>query len=113
LAITAQVAAAHADKLSTTYIASASVDLKADTVTMPLYEGSLKNGQKVWYILTDASDQVTAKNLGLAYAPSLTLAANAHSTRSAVRNADGAFTFEAGSVDFSPQFNIVPGAAPL
>ena len=32
------------------------VDLKAETVTLPLYEGRMKDGRKVWYILTDTTD---------------------------------------------------------
>ena len=41
------------------------VDLKAETVTLPLYEGKMRDGRKVWYILTDTTDSANAAALGL------------------------------------------------
>src|SRR5947209_14130473 len=32
------------------------VDLDAGTVTLPLYQGRMKSGETVWYILTDTND---------------------------------------------------------
>jgi hypothetical protein len=98
--------------LATTMIESAQVDLTADTVTFPLHKGALKNGQVVWYILTDVNNRAEAKRLGLEYAPSLTKAGTAHSTRTAMENKDGSFTFEAGTVDFSPKFALEAGVMP-
>ena len=46
------------------------VDLTRETVRLPLYPGT-SGGQKVWYVLLDASDQGAATNLGLNYAPKL------------------------------------------
>ncbi len=36
-----------------------SVDLAANTVTLPLHKGSAK-GETVWYVITDVSDAATA-----------------------------------------------------
>ena len=46
------------------------VDLSAETVRMPLYPGEA-HGQKVWFILLDASDVGLAHDLGVNYAPKL------------------------------------------
>jgi hypothetical protein len=48
------------------------VDLSHETVRLPLYPGvNDANGQKVWYILLDASDVGLAHDLGVNYAPKL------------------------------------------
>src|SRR5438876_5028700 len=46
------------------------VDLSKETVRMPLYPGEA-HGQKVWFILLDASDVGLAHDLGVNYAPKL------------------------------------------
>lgn len=46
------------------------VDLKKEFVRLPLHKGEFK-GQTVWYILTEASDQGPAADLGLNFAPKL------------------------------------------
>jgi len=46
------------------------VDLSKETVRLPLYPGTA-NGQKVWYVLLDASDAGLAHDLGVNYAPKL------------------------------------------
>ena len=46
------------------------VDLSKQSVRLPLYEGRA-NGQKVWFVLLDASDQGIAHDLGVNYAPKL------------------------------------------
>jgi hypothetical protein len=46
------------------------VDLSKESVRLPLYEGTA-NGQTVWYVLLDASDQGIAHDLGVNYAPKL------------------------------------------
>ena len=43
-------------------------------ITLPLYEGRLKDGRKVWYVLTDTSDEGNAKGLGLNYSAKMTYA---------------------------------------
>jgi hypothetical protein len=46
------------------------VDLSRESVRLPLYKGEA-NGQTVWYVLLDASDQGIAHDLGVNYAPKL------------------------------------------
>jgi hypothetical protein len=46
------------------------VNLSKETVRLPLYPGTA-NGQKVWYVLLDASDPGLAHDLGVNYAPKL------------------------------------------
>lgn len=46
------------------------VDLDKETVRLPLYKGTA-NGETVWFVLLDASDQGIAHDLGVNYAPKL------------------------------------------
>src|SRR4051794_40098793 len=46
------------------------VNLSKQTVRLPLYPGDV-NGQRVWYVLLDASDPGAAHDLGVNYAPKL------------------------------------------
>src|SRR2546421_1295890 len=46
------------------------VDLSKESVRLPLYEGRA-NGETVWFVLLDASDQGIAHDLGVNYAPKL------------------------------------------
>src|SRR5512133_3585609 len=46
------------------------VDLSKQTVRLPLYKGTA-DGQTVWFVLLDASDQGLADNNGVNYAPKL------------------------------------------
>ena len=46
------------------------VNLSKESVRLPLYPGDV-NGQRVWYVLLDASDQGAAHDLGVNYAPKL------------------------------------------
>jgi hypothetical protein len=46
------------------------VDLSKESVRLPLYKGRA-NGQTVWFVLLDASDQGIAHDLGVNYAPKL------------------------------------------
>lgn len=74
-----------------------SVDLVANTVTLPLHRGTAKGGT-VWYIITDTSDATAASQLGLLYAPLIKEAGEA------VSEAHGSIkSLEyPGTVDFSP-----------
>src|ERR1700758_2029871 len=85
------------------------VDAAHGTITIPLYKGSLKGSNKtVWYILTDVSNQGVAQELGLNFSAKLNFAANA--ARTGNLDSKGNIVFDKGTVDFSPQRNIVPGA---
>jgi len=88
------------------------VDLKAETVTLPLYEGRMKDGRKVWYILTDTTDAGNAAALGLNFSSKLNYAAVGRAVRHATMEKDTTLTFDRGTVDFSPKRRVVPGAAP-
>ena len=89
---------------------SGTVDASNGTITLPLYKGTVKgSGKTVWYILTDVSDQGIANELGLNFSAKLGFAQNA--ARTGTIDDNGNIVFDKGTVDFSPQRNIVPGPA--
>jgi hypothetical protein len=88
------------------------VDLKAETVTLPLYVGKMKDGRKVWYILTDTTDAQVSAALGLNYSAKLNYAAVGRGARHATLEKDTTLTFDSGTVDFAPKRRVVPGDAP-
>ncbi|MEK9970494.1 MAG: hypothetical protein VW600_15240 [Ferrovibrio sp.] len=80
-----------------------SVDIDANTVTLPLFRG--RAGQEtVWYILTDASDAGTAMALGLVHAPLLAYAEHVQP----VHEAQEGRVFQAAP-DFSARRRLQPG----
>jgi len=88
------------------------LDLDAGTITLPLYEGRLKEtGESVWYIVTDTSDAEVAEALGVNHAAKLVFADNVRAVRIAETSFDGTLLFHWGSVDFSPERDVVPGNA--
>ncbi len=91
---------------------SGKVDLEKGTITLPLYDGVLKNGKVVWYIVTDTDDQGNAEQLGLNYSPKLTYSDVGQAVRKAKLDAKFKLVFEAGTVDFSPSRSATPGDAP-
>ncbi|MDB5766332.1 MAG: hypothetical protein JWQ61_1146 [Collimonas fungivorans] len=76
------------------------IDFKAQLVKLPLYKGSSSKGAE-YYIITEASDFETAKQLGVNYAPKLVHALETDAVQQATFDKDGRLVFE-GSVDFSP-----------
>ena len=86
------------------------VDLTEVTVTLPLYRGQLKDGRKVWSILTDTDDEPNAEALGLNFSSKLTYAALCGTARNAVSELDGSITFDRGAVDFSSERVVTPGS---
>jgi len=112
LPVSANAFGAKRAELSATLLSSGKIDLAANTITLPLRKGALKDGRSVWFILTDTSDKNQAKELGIVYAPSLAQAAEAKSTRIATVGSDGQFIFNAGTVDFKPSQTLIPGDAP-
>src|SRR5271155_5171878 len=46
---------------------SGKVDLDKGTITLPLYQGAMKSGETVWYIVTGTDDKGNADQLGLNY----------------------------------------------
>jgi hypothetical protein len=91
---------------------SGEVDLDEGTITLPLYEGALKNGKTVWYILTDTTDKGNADALGLNWSPKLTYSDVGRAVREGKIVAGGVVEFEKGEVDFTPEPVLVPGEAP-
>jgi hypothetical protein len=91
---------------------SGTIDLNAGTITLPLYLGQMKDGRKVWYILTDTDDKGNADALGINYAAKLTYAAVGKAVRNATLEKNTTLTFDSGTVDFTPERKLVPGDAP-
>jgi hypothetical protein len=91
---------------------SGKIDLQKGTITLPLYEGAMKSGQTVWYVVIDTDDKGNAEQLGLNYSPKLTYADVGRTVRKA--HLDGKFklVFDSGTVDFSPKRSVTPGDAP-
>jgi hypothetical protein len=98
-------------------LTSGELDRRAATITLPLYKGRVRQGNKtVWYVLTDTTDRGNAEALGLNFAPKLTYAAvSSRSVRTATLLRDNTLEFEAGSVDFTPDrvLTPTPGANPF
>jgi hypothetical protein len=87
---------------------SGTVDVAKGTITLPLYLGHMKgSGKNVWYILTDVDDPNVATELGLNFSAKLTFAANG--ARTANFDANNDLVFDKGTVDFSPNRELVPG----
>ena len=91
---------------------SGPIDLDAGTITLPLYEGRMSSGEKVWYILTDTTDKGNADALGLNWSPKLAYAAVGRGVRQATLGPDAGLIFASGTVDFSPERSVTPGDAP-
>jgi hypothetical protein len=91
---------------------SGKIDLAKGTITLPLYEGAMKGGQTVWYIVTDTDDKGNADQLGLNYSPKLTFSNVGRGVRTATLDPNFKLVFDAGTVDFSPKRSVTPGDAP-
>lgn len=91
---------------------SAHVDLEAGTMILPLREGQLASGEKVWSVLTDVSDENLANLHGVNYSAKMAYGITGKGARKGKFEKDGSFTFESGKVDFSPEHSVTPGAAP-
>jgi hypothetical protein len=116
---------------------SGPIDLDAGTITLPLYEGRLGNGnanarkskraranrrpgkriaraasssggRKQWYVLTDTSDREEARALGLLFSAKLKYTDVAQ--RRAYLNRERVLVFDRGRVDFSPERRVEPGS---
>ena len=68
-------------------------------MTLPLYEGALKSGETVWYIVTDTDDRGNADALGLNYSSKLTFAEVGRAVRKGTLDNKFKLVFEAGRVD--------------
>lgn len=86
---------------------SARENTKADTASLPLREGRLRDGRRFSFVITEASNRAVANRLGVTFAPKL---ANAHGTGAVQRGrfVNGRLVVR-HSVDFSPVREVVPG----
>lgn len=91
---------------------SAHVDLDAGTARLPLREGQLETGEKVWFVLTDVTDRDLAELHGLPYAAKMAYGLTGNAFREATIEPDGTWTFNRGAVDFAPEWSVTPGEAP-
>jgi hypothetical protein len=91
---------------------SGKIDFDKGTITLPLYDGAMKGGQIVWYIVTDTDDKGNADQLGINYSPKLTFADVGRAVRKATLDSKFKLVFEAGTVDFAPKRSAAPGDAP-
>jgi hypothetical protein len=82
------------------------IDETEATVTLPLFEGSTEDGEPVFYIVTDSSDEADASERGVNFAPKLTNALGTQAVQDASEEGGG-IVFE-GTVDFSPKLRVVP-----
>jgi hypothetical protein len=74
---------------------------------LPLYKGQLVTGETVWYVITDTTDKENAEALGLNWSPKLTY--SALGARVANLGPNNTLIFENGTVDFSPERQVMPG----
>ncbi len=75
-------------------------------VTLPIHEGR-RNGETVWFVVTESSNQDDAERRGVHYAPKL---ANAKGTFAVQKvTVTGGIVEFLGSVDFSPERIVKPG----
>ena len=88
------------------------VDLDKGTITLPLYEGALKSGEAVWYIVTDTDDKGNADALGLNYSSKLTFAEVGRAVRKATLDGKFKLVFEAGRVRLRSQAQRDAGRCP-
>ena len=88
---------------------SGEIDMEAGTITLPLYEGRMADGTPVWYVLTDTTDEANAEALGLNHSAKLAYADVEGAARTGTLEQDLTLTFDEGTVDFAPEFNLVPG----
>lgn len=97
---------------------SGKINMAAGTITLPLYEGRMKDGRKVWYVLTDTTDQANAAALGLNFSSKLNYATTGRACRTATLEKAGpgedgpTLVFDSGTVDFKPEHKIMPGKGP-
>src|SRR6516162_8275060 len=73
---------------------SGKIDKDKGTITLPLYDGVMKSGETVWYIVTDTDDAGNAAALGLNYSAKLTFSDVGRSVRKATLGSKFKLTFE-------------------
>ena len=102
------------DRSKLTMASVISVDLDRNIAKVPLFKGTYKEST-VWYVRMDVSDSLMARQLGLNFAPRLVNADNGCAACiQTVTSPDPipgrASVAFAGTVDFTPMRQLVPGA---
>ena len=84
------------------------------TARFPMFQGweTLPNGEQreAYYVITEASDNALARDLGVIFAPRMEAAIGSGGEQNSRWTNDGRLIFE-GSVDFSPKRSLVAGNA--
>ena len=91
---------------------SGTTSLEDLTTTIPLYQGVGPNGEPLYYILTETTDAANAAALGLNHSPKLAFANVGDGARVGTLNENFSIQFSEGTVDFSPERQVVPGELP-
>jgi len=81
------------------------------TARFPMFQGweTTPNGKrKCYYVITEASNKLMAKKLGVIFAPRMAESIGSGGEQKAYWTRTGRLVFE-GSVDFSPKRSLVPG----
>jgi len=76
--------------------------------TLPLHMGIGPNGQKVYYVIMDTSDQALSDSLGINFAPKLANAKGTKAVQVVTQDANGTIHFP-GTVSFGHQRVLTPG----
>ncbi|MDQ3723962.1 MAG: hypothetical protein M3376_13075 [Actinomycetota bacterium] len=88
---------------------SGKLDRKRGTIRLPLYLGHMRDGRRVWYILTDTTDRDNAEALGLNHSAKLAYSQVGAAVRPAELDRNAGLVFDAGTVDFRPARALVAG----
>jgi hypothetical protein len=89
------------------FVRSAELNVEQGTATFPLLEGKSRDGDTVYYIVTEVSERAEARRLGVNWSPVLENALGTQAVQDATRT-HGTVVFE-GTVDFGPNHVVVPG----
>lgn len=87
-------------------LGAATENSEDDTATLPIAKGVDEDGQEFWYVITEASNQKTARDLNVNTSKKLGNARDTGAVQQG-RFVDGVLTVEA-TVDFSPERVVVP-----
>ena len=88
---------------------SGKLDRKRGTIRLPLYLGHMRDGRKVWYILTDTTDRDNAEALGLNHSAKLAYSQVGGAVRAGELDRNAGLVFDAGAVDFNPGRALIAG----
>jgi hypothetical protein len=83
------------------------IDIEHETVTLPLFEGRTTDGRRIWYVVTESSDQTDATRRGVNFSNKLLNAVGTVAVQK-VTLADNELVFP-GTVNFALTHVLVPG----